>query len=346
VRKPRSADVAKLAGVSQASVSLILNNSEKISFSLETRERVFAAAKELGYELPERKKRLRAGGRILLVFTPTLTNYYYPELIQYVETYATTLGYHVIVCNTFRRPRLEQYYLDTMVTNHVAGLIYTFLPNFPDTVNKIATTIPAVIIGEKQEELNLCSIELNNLSAAAMLTEHLYQLGHRRFAYFSTPFRPLALARTERLEGIRRHLKTHDIDDCDVLVSEDEEIEYDPQGAPPHEYVVGRQLAARYLRENGTATAWIAVNDMTALSLLAELSAQGYRVPEDISVCGFDNIFMSGLCTPPLTTIDHYLRSRCQAAIDMIADRSTHAPLLSRIEYTPKLIIRGSTGPV
>ena len=107
MKKATSQDVARLAGVSQATVSLILNNSDKITFSSETKERVFAAAQELNYELPRRKKQPnKKNNRMLLVLTPTLTNPYYSELIQAVEDYADSLGYRVIVCNTFRKSDL------------------------------------------------------------------------------------------------------------------------------------------------------------------------------------------------------------------------------------------------
>ena len=107
-KKATSQDVAALAGVSQATVSLILNNSSKITFSSETRERVLAAAQQLNYHLPARKKAsAQAGSRMLLVLTPTLTNQYYSEIIQTIEQYADSLDYRVIVCNSYRKPELE-----------------------------------------------------------------------------------------------------------------------------------------------------------------------------------------------------------------------------------------------
>ena len=139
MKKATSQDVAALAGVSQATVSLILNNSSKITFSSETRERVLAAAQQLNYHLPARKKAsAQAGSRMLLVLTPTLTNQYYSEIIQTIEQYADSLDYRVIVCNTFRKPELEKFYLNTFVDAHVDGIIYTFLPSFPRLVEKIA----------------------------------------------------------------------------------------------------------------------------------------------------------------------------------------------------------------
>ena len=353
MKKATSQDVAQRAGVSQATVSLILNGSDKITFSSETKERVLAAAQELQYKLPTRKKRPeKRASRMLLVLTPTLTNQYYAELIQTIEDYADGLDYRVIVCNTFRKPDLEKYYLDTFLGSHVDGIIYTFLPSFPRLIEQISATTPTVIIGEKQADLSICSIELSNVSAGAMLAEHLYSLGHRKLVFISTPFNQLSLARGQRLEGMRRQLESHGVKDgLDVLVA-DRGAERDSRDdGLPYEYSVGRQLTAELVRLETKATALIGVNDMTALGILAELAEQGYHVPRDFSVCGFDNIFSSSVTTPALTTIDHHLRTRCQSAVDMVTQRSgkgastPQIPLVNKIEYTPQLVVRGSTGP-
>ena len=176
-----------------------------------------------------------------------------------------------------------------------------------------------------------------------MLAEHLYQLGHRKLVFISTPFNQLTLAREQRLEGIRKQLELHGVTDgLEVLVADRQD------DGLPYEYSVGRQLTAELIRRESMATALIGVNDMTALGILSELAAQGLRVPRDFSVCGFDNIFSSSITTPGLTTIDHHLRTRCQAAVDMVITQSTPSriptPFVNKIEYTPQLIVRSSTG--
>ena len=187
------------------------------------------------------------------------------------------------------------------------------------------------------------------LGESAMLAEHLYQLGHRKLVFISTPFNQLTLAREQRLEGIRKQLELHGVTDgLEVLVA-DRQAEADSQDdGLPYEYSVGRQLTAELIRRESMATALIGVNDMTALGILSELAAQGLRVPRDFSVCGFDNIFSSSITTPGLTTIDHHLRTRCQAAVDMVITQSTPSriptPFVNKIEYTPQLIVRSSTG--
>lgn len=353
MKKPTSQDVAKLAGVSQAAVSLILNNSNKITFSNETRERVLAAAQQLNYHLPARKKQAtKPKNQMILILTPTLTNQYYGDLAQAAEDAANEFGYRAIVCNTFRKPELEKFYLDTFAGSRVDGILYTFLPSFPRLIDQISETTPVVILGEKQADLSICSIELNNLHAGALLAEHLYRLGHRKFAFFSTPFNQLTLAREQRLEGIRKKLVEHGLsEDALEVIVEDRKVETDSHsGGYPYEYSVGRQLAAEFLERGGAATALIGVNDMTALGILNELQAQGCRVPQTYSVCGFDNIFSARITTPALTTIDHHLRTRCRSAVEMIITQHSRSPgeqppHVNKIEYAPQLIVRDSTGP-
>lgn len=353
MKKATSQDVARRAGVSQSTVSLVLNGSDKIFFSNETKERVFAAARELDYQLPKRKKRSQAGGtQLLLVLTPTLTNPYYSELVQAVEDYADSCGYRVIVCNTFRKPDLEKYYLDTFTKGKVDGVIYTFLPSFPRIIEQLSVTVPTVIIGEKQDDLNICSIELSNVRSGAMLAEHLYQLGHRHFIFVSTPFNQFTLARQQRLEGMRGQLRGYGLtDEClEVVVPEPSTEADSTTDAVPYEYAVGRQLTRMLVGRGGVATALIGVNDMTAIGMMDELKTQGFSIPGDFSVCGFDNVFSSRLVTPGLTSIDHHLQMRCKAAVDRVllqrqeGDSATSSPFVNKVEYTPRLIVRGSTG--
>jgi LacI family transcriptional regulator len=118
MKKPTSKDVAKLANVSQATVSMILNKKENVSFAKETVEKVLWAAKQINYGMPlmakaspgERKK-------LIALFTPTMSNPYYPMLSQAVEEIAIPLGYYVLVCNSYRDQEIERYYLELLTDN-------------------------------------------------------------------------------------------------------------------------------------------------------------------------------------------------------------------------------------
>jgi LacI family transcriptional regulator len=356
VKKPTSSDVAALAGVSQASVSLILSGSTKVGFTNETKERVFAAAKQLGYQPPAHRKLKKRTSRLILVLIPTLTNQYYSELVQTLEQYSDSLGYRVLVCNTFRKQELEKYYLEQFTGSKISGIIYAFLPSFPREVERLSATTPLVLIGEKSAELPICSIELSNMRAGALLAEHLYRLGHRRVSFLSTPMNQMTLARRQRLEGLRQKLvecgqRDGEKVSVDVLAASEIEEDVIPGGLP-YEFYIGRQLTKEFLEHRTRSTALVGANDMTATGIEAELTARGYHIPQDFSVCGFDNIFTGTIVSPPLTTIDHKLWARCRSAVDLIVEQNSYEDerekitmMADKIEYAPQLVVRGSTGP-
>lgn len=357
-KKPTSNDVAALAGVSQTSVSLILSGSNKIAFPEQTRARVLDAAQQLGYQPPARRARKNVNhSKLILVLIPTLANQYYSELIQTLEHYADSQGFRVLVCNTFRKSGPEKYYLEQFSDNRIAGIIYTFLPSFPDEAARLASRIPLVLIGEKRQELPICSIELSNERAGAMLADHLYALGHRHAAFISTPMGQTTLARKQRLEGFKKRFQENGRRDgvevsVEVLVAQDNREVDGVAGSVPFEYATGARLVREFLAQPHRATALVGANDMVATGALSALHEQGLRVPEDYSVCGFDNIFTSSIVTPPLTTIDHRLWARCRSAVDQIVKQSAQGDSIDRslvmadkIEYAPQLVIRSSTGP-
>ena len=180
-----------------------------------------------------------------------------------------------------------------------------------------------------------------------MLAEHLYGLGHRRMVFISTPFNQLTLARGQRLEGIKRQLSRYGLAGSLEVLAAERAHEADRQDDMPYEYSVGRQLTARLLDRGTDATALIGVNDMTAFGILDELRARGLRVPEDFSVCGFDNVFSARLGAIDLTTIDHQMQVRCREAVNMILAQwnGEQTPRLHKIEFSPQLMARSSTGP-
>lgn len=131
-KKATSSQVAERAGVSQATVSMILNRRNNVSFSEETIEKVERAARELGYELPHRKhKNNGRKEKLIVVFCPTLTSPYYVLLLQGIESVANEKGYGVFICNTQRDARLEERYLRMIGNIEPQGIIYTCNPN-PD----------------------------------------------------------------------------------------------------------------------------------------------------------------------------------------------------------------------
>lgn len=345
MKKATSKDVAKLAGVSQATVSMILNNKSKVSFSEDTQARVYEAARALNYSIPSQNNTENENSHLIAVFVPTLSNPYYPNLIQEIEKYANSLGYWVMFCNTFRNREMEIYYLNFFKKNFICGIIYTFIPSFPQLVEQLSISIPVVLIGEKGDDLSIPSMELSNLKAGALVAEHLVMLGHENFVFVTTPPNHLTLAREQRLTGFRNKLEEHHLSNHLAVVCPDS-VEEQDSTADPYEFEIGYSLTDRFLENSGSFSAFVGVNDMTALGIIAAIKKHGKRVPEDLSVCGFDNIFSSRVVDPPLTTVDHHLYQRGKTAVDMILNyNSGELAPVNKIEYQPQLIVRESTGP-
>ncbi len=129
-KKVTSSDVARQAGVSQATVSMVLNKKYNVSFSKEVIQKVEQAAQDLGYELPKRKHRRESRReKLLVVFCPNLTNPYYVMLLQGIESRATEQGFGLFVCNTQRSLELEERYLKMLVSLNPRGVIYICNPS-------------------------------------------------------------------------------------------------------------------------------------------------------------------------------------------------------------------------
>ena len=203
-KKVTSSDVARKAGVSQATVSMVLNKKYNVSFSRETVERVEQAAGELGYQLPGRRnKKESRKEKLIVVFCPTLTSPYYVLLLQGIESVANKQGYGVFICNTQRNAGLEEKYLRMMKDLQPQGIIYTCNPNsdFQSQVEELAETIPLVIISNKEKTTTVDAINQDNTVVGKMMARHLLDLGHKDVAFITPPLTRRQWQRTKRVNG-------------------------------------------------------------------------------------------------------------------------------------------------
>lgn len=350
IKKPTTKDVADLAEVSQATVSMILNNKKNVSFADKTIEKVLQAARQLNYTVPSQIRTSQSSPKKLIaLFTATMSNPYYPMLNQEIEETAIPRGYNIVVCNIHRSTELERYYLEFVIDNDFAGVVYTFTPSFPGELRRIAESRPVVVIGEKDDSLDIDTVSMDSYKSGRLVAEHLLALGHKQIAFISSP---MTLTRRQRYQGILSALEEHGLEDglhIKVSLSETEL----PNSI--YEIQTGYNLSVELLEETDV-TAIVGLNDMTACGIMAALRDKGYDIPGQISVCGFDNIFVSSIAHPKLTTIDHRIPHRAKTAIDILIEKieHLHAPVSSapiddpgvyKIEYSPQLIIRDSTGP-
>lgn len=353
--KATSSDVAKKAGVSQATVSMVLNKKYNVSFSRETVEKVEMAARELGYQLPGRRnKKESKKDRLIVVFCPTITNPYYVLLLQGIETVADKQGYGVFICNTQRDPRLEEKYLRMMQTLQPQGIIYSCNPNpdFQLQVEEMAQTIPLVIISNKEKTTTVDAINQDNTVVGRLMARHLLDLGHRDVAFITPPLTKRQWQRTKRVNGFVKEYEKEGLKDHVIIKAADESIDSQIPRMDS-EYSMGYELTMELLQEGRQFTAIAGQNDMMAIGALDALHEAKVHVPRDVSVIGCDNIFYSGIRRISLTTIDHFVALKGQDACDIIIRKidakeqflTDTAPIsLYNIEYTPKLMARRTTG--
>ena len=353
-KKATSSQVAERAGVSQATVSMILNRRNNVSFSEETIEKVERAARELGYELPHRKhKNNGRKEKLIVVFCPTLTSPYYVLLLQGIESVANEKGYGVFICNTQRDARLEERYLRMIGNIEPQGIIYTCNPNpdFQKRVEELARRIPLVIISNKEKTITVDAINQDNTMVGRLMARHLLDLGHRDVAFITPPLTRRQWQRSRRIDGFVKEYEKEGLGGHVLIKAADESIDR-RMPRMDSEYSMGYQLTMELLKEQRKFTAIAGQNVMMAIGAIDALEESRIRVPKDVSVIGCDDIFYSGIRRLSLTTIDHFVALKGRDACDIIIRKITtndqfytglQPTSVYNIEYTPKLIVRKTT---
>ena len=356
-KKVTSEDVARAAGVSQATVSMILNKKYNVSFTRETIEKVEQTAGELGYHVPsQRMRKNRSAGKLIVVFCPTLTNPYYVTLLQGIEELAKEKDYNVLVCNTQRDLKIEEQNLKLMESVRPAGIIYTCNPSkvYMKRVEELAKHIPLVIINNRETILEIDAVALNNTKPGRLMARHLLELGHRKVAFISPPLTDRQQQRSKRVQGFLEEFREAGYIDGVIVRAANP----DTDAVIPNvdsEYKMGYELTKELIREHRELTAFACMNDMIAFGVIDALTEEKFKVPSDVSVIGCDNTLFSSFRGISLTTIEHFVplkgRDACEIVLKKIAEQKSakpdeHPHSIYHIEYEPKLIKRKSTSYV
>ena len=353
-KKITSMDIAEAAGVSQSTVSMVLNKKYNVSFSKETVEKVERAARELGYVPPKRKKKKGTKKeKLLVVFCSNLTNPYYVMLLQGIESRAKEQGFGLFVCNTQRDLKMEERYLKMMWELRPLGILYTCNPShcFMDLVKELSQKIPVAIINNQNEKMNVDAVELDNSKLGRIMARHLLELGHRNVAYIAPPLTARQKQRSKRVEGFLKEYEKSGLRENVIIKAAKEEIDLDV-ALIDSEYKIGYDLTKELLQENREITAIVGLNDMIAFGILDALHEAKIKVPSEMSVMGCDNTLFARMHKVDLTTIEHFVifkgRDACDIIMKKIASHDTRyseiEPISTyHIEYEPQLIIRGTT---
>lgn len=342
-----SRDVARLAKVSQSTVSLVLSDNKKASISEETRRKVIESAQKLGYVYKgsELSKRRNTNKRknIIGVVVPNLVYPYYPRLLDSIEKNLISNNYNMMVCNVDTESS-EDYYVELFKNKSIDGVIFAFTPNTDKLINAVDGNIPAVLLGEKDDNINFDTISINSLAAGELLVEHLYSLGHRSIAVLSGKSDTESRAARRRLEGIRS--KMHELKLEKNLIFLFNENYKDTTNFFWESVRSGYDLTNKILKDYKNTTVIIGVDDIICLGILEALKDSGLSVPDDMAVCSFDDTYISRITSPKLTTIDPNTHISVRFAIDLLIERINNpnkSRRLYKTEAEPHLEIRGST---
>lgn len=323
-------EVAKLSGTSQATVSRVLNDSGYVK--QETKARVLESIKALDYRPLERSEGAKASKTIGLV-VPNIENPFFGKVANHLSRAAISKNYNLLLYSLSGVEGNKDESLMELIESRVDCLIYASSYKNLELVNFAKSKkIPIVVLDREVTSAEISSVSVNNNYGAFLATEHLISLGHRNIAYFSAE-QDMEIS-LKRREGYIRALEKYDIPVCkDYIYYGD----YTMQS--------GFDCAEKMRARNPEITAMLAVNDLMAIGAINYFHKARVRVPEDISVVGFDNIEMSECVIPALTTVEYPIIKMSEVAIDLllaqIKDKESGAETRTLF---PKLIIRNSTG--
>ena len=324
--------VARRAKVSTATVSRVLNNASVVKNS--TRARVMRAIEELKYH-PNLHARHLAGGKsnTIGVIVSNMENPFFFDIYKTVESDAHANGFEVVVANTDYDSEQLVTSIRLMIGRRVAGLAAIVSEMEPALIDELTQSgIPVVFYDVGAPRKNIANIRVNYRRGVEKVLEYLHSMGHRRLGF---------VGHHAVLGPINERLKT-------VMDAVARFPSMEVRTAADTDTLEGGRLAARALLSSGyQPTAIICVNDIMAVGALRELRERGIRVPQDISVTGFDNVKLSEFCYPALTTV-HIPRDRIGHIIfDRLAPKAekTEPPADHDIVIDPEFVLRDSTGP-
>lgn len=337
-----SEQVARLAGVSRATVSRVLNGSARISD--EARERVHNAIKTLGYEpniVAQNLARPRSRMIALSLFHDNeglaisqlgrTENYFYLDMVRHIDRSVAEIGYDLFM-PSLPRSKPESF-IRSIQARRAAGIIMLAIDQSDPRIQAlIEAEIPTVFVDTMGEGSHATYVQSNHLEGASQVAEHLLSLGHRRIAFFIEPLsNPTS---TERLLGCQQVLARAGIPLdpgllCQVEWSTDEAY----------------QAASAFLTRRRDFTAIVAGSDMMAIGILRALHEAGLRVPEDVSLTGFDDVVLSQYTTPPLTTVRQDQEALGRGAVERLLALMEAADDVSPLIVPSQLVVRASTGP-
>lgn len=319
-------DIAKQAGVSISTVSRVINGSKPVSS--EIRQKVMKIIEDTGYmPNPIARSLVMKKSQLIGVVVPDISNTFINEILSGVEEIGRMYNYDTLLCSTYGNQEQELRYLNLLKAKQVEGIVFMTWDLDDRLIKYISQLdIPIVLINRNTDKLEIPSVSIDNYSAAYEMTKFLIDNGHRDIALMR---RQGTDAFTMKIyEGYKKAL-------------EDNEIKVDENIIYEGEYNVekGYELTKELIKRDKLPTAIFASNDVMAIGAINALTDNGYKVPQDISVVGFNDIQLSSIYRPKLTTIHQPIYDIGAVAIRMIIKKINNEELDSKIVKLPHDLI-------
>lgn len=324
MKKVSIKEIARLSGVSVATVSRVINNNGR--FSEETRKRVLKTIETTGYQMNYSAKSLRMNRSFSIgILVPDISNYFFSDIVQKIEEILFNKGYSTIICNTARNNEKEIAYLQMLESKMVDGLvIISGAEKFDSEKAQLNQTRPYICIDrEPVHHADTVFISSNHYQGAFEATESLFKSG----AHFPiiVRYNRRSTSSKERIKGFKDALKKNNI----IFNSQQ------------HELVMNKEASTftELLKETFTLhpeiDAVFAVNDTIALELLEILPTLNKSVPSDVKVIGFDDTPIASHCYPKLSSVKQNTQKIAEIAVETLIDRIEHP---QKSIQSPKLI--------
>ncbi|TLP48174.1 MULTISPECIES: LacI family DNA-binding transcriptional regulator [Cohaesibacter] len=331
--KTRIKDIATEAGVSPATVSRALTGSGLVAEP--TLSHIKAVANALGYRPNISARNLRTQKTMsILVVVRDIGNPFYLNVFKGAESVARAAGYSLLMGNTENDLKREEDYFQMLADGHADGMILMTgkMPQNGDLSEDISQKV--VIALEMIDDTNLSHVVIDNEKASMDAVDHLVALGHRRIAHITGPI-PAEGMSVRRLSGFKKAVAHHQLPVPD---------DYIQRGT--FSYLSGEEAAYRLLDLPVPPTAIYAANDEMAFGVIRAANSRGLTVPQDLSVFGFDDIYLAEAFVPALTTINQPCLEVGRAAMTRLLDHlSGQCKAIDPIVVPTRLVVRESTAP-
>ena len=329
---PTSHDVAKQAGVSVATVSRVLNDSPHVSPSV--RRKVLRAVKALNFQPNRTAQRLRAKqSKVIGLIISDIQNPFFTSVVRGIEDTAYANGYSLVLCNSDEDFEKEKLYINVMRAEAVAGVIIASTLESNPLISDLRNhKIPVVAVDRRITNQKIDSVFVANARGAFAAVSHLIELGHRKIGFVGLPWS--CVPGKERFEGYQHALREKGLAVSRRLIRIGD-------AKQPSGYACTLEL----LKSQSSMTALFVANNLMTLGALDAIRARGLKIPDQISIVGFDDMPWAPLLQPPLTAVAQPTYELGRKAGELLLERlqNPHKPV-ANVQLDTTLIVRGSSG--